>query len=151
VAGFVITKQTARYEVYLKINLDGLQASRKCVSMNMWLKKIGISLLLISGIANVCAQSGGNRRDEREAAYAFYAQGAPQDRGGQGGEQQPQRQNERRRGREFDSSGFGAQGDNPSNNSSDASRRQGKLSPEERRALRRQIDEAGHDIYTPRR
>ncbi|WP_283441213.1 hypothetical protein [Noviherbaspirillum suwonense] len=29
--------------------------------------------------------------------------------------------------------------------------RQGKLSPEERQALRRQIDEAGHDIYRTRR
>lgn len=29
--------------------------------------------------------------------------------------------------------------------------RQGKLSPEERQALRRQIDEAGHDIYRSRR
>jgi hypothetical protein len=29
--------------------------------------------------------------------------------------------------------------------------RQGRLSPEERQALRRQIDEAGHDIYRPRR
>lgn len=30
-------------------------------------------------------------------------------------------------------------------------RRQGRLSPEERQALRRQIDEAGHDIYRTRR
>jgi hypothetical protein len=29
--------------------------------------------------------------------------------------------------------------------------RQGRLSPEERQALRRQIDEAGHDIYRSRR
>ena len=29
--------------------------------------------------------------------------------------------------------------------------RQGRLSPEERQALRRQIDEAGHDIYRTRR
>lgn len=29
--------------------------------------------------------------------------------------------------------------------------RQGRLSPEERQALRRQIDEAGHDIYRQRR
>lgn len=32
-----------------------------------------------------------------------------------------------------------------------AERRGGKLSPEERRALRRQIDEAGHDIYKSKR
>lgn len=29
--------------------------------------------------------------------------------------------------------------------------RQGRLSPEERQALRRQIDEAGHDLYRTRR
>jgi len=31
------------------------------------------------------------------------------------------------------------------------SRRDARLSPDERRALRRQIDEAGRDIYAPRR
>lgn len=30
-------------------------------------------------------------------------------------------------------------------------RQAGRLSPDERRALRRQIDEAGRDIYAPRR
>jgi hypothetical protein len=33
----------------------------------------------------------------------------------------------------------------------DESRRGGKMTAEDRRALRRQIDEAGHDIYTPSR
>jgi hypothetical protein len=33
---------------------------------------------------------------------------------------------------------------------SDAERRSGRLSPDERRELRRQINEAGHDIYRPR-
>jgi hypothetical protein len=115
----------------------------------MWLKKTSISLLLISGIAQVYAQPGDIGRREHGSVYAFYVQGAPQDRDAQGMEQQ-QRQNERRR-REFDSSGFGTRSDNAANNVPDASRRQGKLSPEERRALRRQIDEAGHDIYAPRR
>jgi hypothetical protein len=37
------------------------------------------------------------------------------------------------------------------NGRTDQSRRESKLSPDERRALRRQIDEAGRDIYAPRR
>jgi hypothetical protein len=51
----------------------------------------------------------------------------------------------------------GQQGRRPSNERADNSRqadqskRDSKLSPDERRALRRQIDEAGRDIYTPRR
>jgi len=31
----------------------------------------------------------------------------------------------------------------------DAGRRQGRMSPEERRALRQQIDRAGHELYPP--
>lgn len=38
------------------------------------------------------------------------------------------------------------QGDNRSE-----PRKQGKMTPEERRALRRQINEAGQDIYVPKR
>jgi hypothetical protein len=33
----------------------------------------------------------------------------------------------------------------------EAEHRSGRLSPDERRELRRQINEAGHDIYQPRR
>lgn len=120
--------------------------------MNSGLKEIGFSLLLILGIGNAFAQSGSYRAEQRETAYLFYTQETmpPQENGGVQGLDQ-QRQVDRRRMREFDSSGFGIQGDNATNNASDPSRRQGKLSPEQRRALRRQIDEAGHDIYTPRR
>jgi hypothetical protein len=35
--------------------------------------------------------------------------------------------------------------------SAEESRRGAKMTAEDRRALRRQIDEAGHDIYTPPR
>lgn len=41
--------------------------------------------------------------------------------------------------------------DNNANRNAEPSRRDPRLSPDERRALRRQIDEAGRDIYTPRR
>ena len=33
----------------------------------------------------------------------------------------------------------------------DNGRRNGRMTPEEKQALRRQINEAGHDIYAPRR
>lgn len=49
-----------------------------------------------------------------------------------------------------DGSGYGTQSDN-SSASADNFRRSGRLTPEERRALRRQIDEVGHDIYAPKR
>jgi hypothetical protein len=39
----------------------------------------------------------------------------------------------------------------PPDQAADSSRRHGRLSPEERRDLRRQINEAGRDIYSPRR
>jgi hypothetical protein len=48
-----------------------------------------------------------------------------------------------------DTSGYGTLNDNGMN-SADNSRRAGRMSPEERRALRRQIDEAGHDLYPPK-
>lgn len=41
--------------------------------------------------------------------------------------------------------------DHNANRNEEQSRRDPKLSPDERRALRRQIDEAGRDIYAPRR
>ncbi|MEC4719476.1 hypothetical protein RY831_09960 [Noviherbaspirillum sp. CPCC 100848] len=50
-----------------------------------------------------------------------------------------------------DSSGYGGQPDAPTSQAADNARRQGRMSPEERKALRRQIDEVGHDIYAPKR
>jgi hypothetical protein len=44
---------------------------------------------------------------------------------------------------------FSAQAERDAN-ASDYPPRQGRMSVEERRALRRQIDEVGHDIYGPR-
>jgi hypothetical protein len=49
-----------------------------------------------------------------------------------------------------DTSGYGGQMEG-SSNASDYPRRQGRMTAEERRALRRQIDEVGHDLYAPRR
>src|SRR4051812_30978184 len=120
----------------------------------MRLTHIGFSLTLILGAASALAGPGEHRRDERgtvELTAGIYPmQNMALDRNRQGGDQPDQRQNDSRRGRYLglpDTSGYGSQGDSGSNAQDNSSRRQGKMSPEERRALRRQIDEAGHDIY----
>lgn len=111
---------------------------------------IGISFLLILGSAASSAQPGGYRRDGMNAVRAYQMQGFAFERSGpQRDERQAEAEHERRRSREADSSGYGAQGDGRAE--SDQTRKHGKLSPEERRALRRQIDEAGQDLYTRKR
>jgi hypothetical protein len=40
---------------------------------------------------------------------------------------------------------------NPSNGNADTNQKRSRMTPDERRALRRQINEAGHDIYVPGR
>jgi len=40
---------------------------------------------------------------------------------------------------------------NPSNANPDNTQKRSRMTPDERRALRRQINEAGHDIYVPGR
>ncbi|RJG06221.1 hypothetical protein D3870_09540 [Noviherbaspirillum cavernae] len=125
--------------------------------MKMGFKPIAISLLMILGMGGVFAQTKQAvevGRHDRDAGRMYSVQ-LLTDKGAHGGEQQAQRANDRR-GRESgnpENSGFGSLGDNFSNqnNAYDSQRKQGKMSPEERRALRRQIDEAGHDIYAPRR
>lgn len=124
--------------------------------MNIGLKQISVCILLIAGIVDASANAGGNRRNEQRDYFMrlFQVQSADGERSSPHGEPQMQSHAERRRSREDgppDSSGTGNQMDNSSTNPPEAPRKQGKLSPEERRALRRQIDEAGHDIYPPRR
>ena len=113
--------------------------------MNSRFPKTVFFLLLILGTGSAFAQSGDYVMNRRETVY-FYAQEAmpPQSI-------DQSRQVERRRMQELNSSGFDTQGNEAAGNLADPSRRQGKLSPEQRRALRQQIDQAGHDIYSPRR
>jgi len=120
----------------------------------MRIKPVCVSLPLIAVVASAFAEPEGFGRTPREAVRAYHVQSAALDRNGQRIPQQGQQFPEQRRDREgglSDSSGYGAQGSGQSNSSADNMRKQGKLSPEERRALRRQIDEAGHDLYAPRR
>jgi hypothetical protein len=118
--------------------------------MNIGLKQISVSFLFILATADAFADPSGNR----EFVRAFQLQKVAVERGDQRNDPRIPAPDERHRGGEFgrqDTSGFENQGDNQPNNANDNSRRQGKMSPEERRALRRQIDEAGHDIYRPKR
>ena len=126
----------------------------------MTFKQAILCSLLIACNAPALADGARSGSSERMAAVrgfllqrsAFdFGRGAEQ--GGHNGLQPGARsEGEQRGGRQpnpvQDSSGAGdaeAQGGNM------AERRGGKLSPEERRALRRQIDEAGHDIYKSKR
>jgi hypothetical protein len=118
----------------------------------MRLGQISLSLLLILGAANTFAGPGMSRYEGRELIRAFQVQNAALDRDQRGVPQNPP-QAERQQGRPFGFPGdrYGAQNDSAQNPGPDNSRKQGRLTPEERRALRRQIDEVGHDIYAPRR
>jgi len=93
--------------------------------MRKTLEKVCLSLLLITGAVTGLTQQRDQDprqgRDERNQAADPRSQ-------------QPERDRSVRE--------RGNQADQP---------RQGRLSPEERQALRRQIDEAGHDIYRSRR
>lgn len=121
----------------------------------MRLSQLGSILALAFCAGTALAQPGGFARPERAGLYAFRYQGGEiEQAGGQGaGVAQPRMRGEERRGRYVtlpDTSGYGALNENGTS-SGDNGRRPGRLSPEERRALRRQIDEAGHDLYSSKR
>lgn len=110
--------------------------------MNITLKRTGLMLVLASALASstvVLAQSR-----FQDGAYGHVAQNDDrfrsnnQDRRGDDGRRQS---NDRNNGHN----------ENRNAERSDQARRDPRLSPDERRALRRQIDEAGRDIYAPRR
>ncbi|HJV87089.1 MAG TPA: hypothetical protein VJ698_16615 [Noviherbaspirillum sp.] len=121
----------------------------------MRLRDIGVYFLLMLGTAEAFADPGGFLRDGRETVRAFFTQNTVIEHLDQRADSQPQPDHRQTRGATLqDSSGYSAQNEpNAGANSSlDSGRRQAaRLTPEERRALRRQIDEAGHDIYSPKR
>jgi hypothetical protein len=122
--------------------------------LTMQFKRLGAFSLLIFASAATLAEPAGHRRDARETIRAYHVQSVALDRGNRPDQPPSQQPMESRRGREIgapDSSGYGAPLEGQASAPSDNNRRQGRLSPEERRALRRQIDEVGHDIYAPKR
>lgn len=115
----------------------------------MRLTLIGSSLLLILGTANAFADVDEQRRD---AVRAYQSQYAVLERNELRNRQEVQPQPDLRRHREFDlpdTSGYDALEDR-SGSSFGGSGKQGRLTPEARQTLRRQINEVGHDIYAPK-
>lgn len=99
--------------------------------MKTELRILGISLLLALNVSHAFAEP--NRHDWRDELRAMHQQGKQP--------QQPVRQAQPAERSEGQS---GA----PANEASDQTRKNGKMTAEERRALRRQINEAGRDIYS---
>ncbi|MFC7517432.1 hypothetical protein ACFQUU_20700 [Herbaspirillum sp. GCM10030257] len=119
----------------------------------MRLKLLGTFLLLALGAAIAIASPSDSWRSGREIVRAFQVQGVTQERG-DFRHQQEQAQPDRRRSRDVagqESSGYGGPAEGRAGDAAENARRQGRLSADERRALRRQIDEVGHDIYGPKR
>ncbi|MGB7479265.1 MAG: hypothetical protein WA924_02960 [Burkholderiaceae bacterium] len=109
--------------------------------MKMALKKGVFWLLLMLGMASAFAWPGDAARDG--GMYAVQYQPYAQQRGPQGGRGQDAR-GERRRGGDGD-----FQGQRRDAGDQDAGRR-ARMTPDERRDLRRQINEAGRDLYPAR-
>lgn len=99
--------------------------------MNITLKRIGLIVLLVAGVAGTSVAVAQSRYQDH--SFGFFAQDGRQrpnaERRGAGNQQRDRRNNEREA----------------------RQRRDDRLSPDERRTLRQQIDEAGRDIYAPRR
>lgn len=117
----------------------------------MRLGQNSILLLLILSAAHAMAEPG-HGRGSREAVRAFHVQNTSMERDEAASRQFGGARAERRLRNDsfFGSSGDGRDAPAPEL-SMEAPRRQGRLTPEERRALRRQIDEVGHDLYVPKR
>ena len=132
--------------------------------MSKLFKKTSISLLLIAGMGSAYANPG-QGMDWRDVPRPSRQLRMAEQQDGRGQEFQVRQQNEQRR--EFqmrqqvernrppagpNQPPSGTLQNNQRNNSygvaPDAGPRPGRMSPEERRALRRQINEAGRDIYT---
>lgn len=112
--------------------------------MNALLKKTSISILLIAGATSVFAAPGHGRAFSGAGEPHFRNQVA--DRSGFQSERRMNSDSSRRSNGPGSQDGNRAQ-ENQFDNAAEQGRKPGRMSPEERRALRRQINEAGHDIY----
>jgi hypothetical protein len=120
--------------------------------MKIGFKYFGVTLLFVAGSGAAFASPGGNRESDGNFTRFFQMQRVVVERGEQRNDSRMAGPDERRRGGDFDRQSNGDFANQSGNSSAnDNSKKQGRLSPEERRALRRQIDEAGHDIYRPKR
>ena len=134
------------------------------IGMSKVLKAISISLLWMAGLGSVCAEPAREWRDtlriERQQRSIERGQdGLRRERSVERQDTQSREQyqvapDSRRRGgaqAPLEIPGPHAVDNRVFNVVPDEPRRPGRLTPEERRALRRQINEAGRDIYAPRR
>lgn len=104
--------------------------------MSLLQTKLSISFLLIIGMSGAFAAPG-----DRDAERSLRQQN---DRGDY---QSENRNAQNRRSSESGQSEMDRGASGQSGNGAEGGRRQGRMSPEERRALRQQINEAGQDIY----
>lgn len=98
-------------------------------------------MLLISTFASATMAFAQSRYQNNP--YGSYVQSDNRNRGGQDQGAYDRRQSNER--------GYDNNANRNMERQQEQSRRDARLSPDERRALRRQIDEAGRDIYAPRR
>jgi len=96
--------------------------------MNQSLKIVGALIMLIAGMSNACADRGYDRGE----------------RAAQRDEQRMQRQDRFGRGQY-------EQGGRAPDATPEAPRHRSNMTPEERRALRQQIHDAGREVYPPNR
>lgn len=104
--------------------------------------------MLMMGIGNSYANPG-QRQELREDARVIQFQQILEHREQGRGERQVQKADRPRPGESGSSEGGGQNAQE--NAAPDEARKPGRMTPEERRALRRQINEAGRDIYAPPR
>jgi len=110
-----------------------------CVSARLVLSSLAMVAVLGSGLAQ--AQSQPPRRDDQAQLQSQRFE-------------QPQRSNDNRMREQRDARSFDTRAEEQRRgNDGVESRRTGRMTPDERRDLRRQINEAGQDIYSnpPRR
>lgn len=103
----------------------------------------GFALLLLFSMHGVSANDNGDRGDHGERGN----RSEEQRRGGSGESRQQSHNNAVERRTEIESHRLAAERTLPS----EQGKRANHLSPEERRALRQQINEAGQDIYNRQR
>jgi hypothetical protein len=123
--------------------------------MSKLFNKISISLLLTASMGIAYANPG-QFPEWRDGPRSGRPQRMEEQQDAQRREFLLRQQTERRRpgdaiGAPIQGSGQNLPGNNSYNAVPDSPQRPGRMTPEERRALRRQINEAGRDIYsTPR-
>lgn len=106
-------------------------------------RSIAIAALAVAALSPAHAMGDNGRDPQRAAQFQRETLGADRS-------QQNQRQAEERQ-RQYDDQRRQYQMERDQNAGSDAFRRSGRLTPDERRDLRRQINEAGAEIYQRRR